>query len=173
MKKLVKAWNWLEQFLVGVLAFSAIIVTLYSVFMRYVLNNAPEWVEEIVTYMIIMAVYIIASTLAEERGHVGATFIVDRFPKKYRRIIEIINGALSLIFFLVVMYLGVKIIRVTLMTGESSMSSMRFPMWITYLSVPLGASLLSLRSIKRLYRLLFRFTPEDLKESHELSRSKE
>ena len=161
MKKLLRIWNWLERFSVSVIGFVATIIILCSVFMRYILNRPLESTEEIVIYMFIMAYYITASTLVEEGGHVGATFFVERFPEKHRRFIDIIHGFLALIFCFVVTYLGIIIVKMTILTGERSETSLRLPMWITYLSVPLGTALISLRYIRRLHRLLFRFFPKD------------
>ena len=172
MEKLLNLWNLVERRISGVLAFVGTGIVLYAVFMRYFVANAPEWSEEIVTYLFILVFYISASTLAEERGHIGATFLVERLPAKYRRWVEIINACLALGFCLVVAYLGFLIVKVAWLMGEKSESSIRFPMWMPYLSVPLGMSLIFLRYVKRLVRLLFYFTPEDLKETHELSRSR-
>lgn len=162
MKNVLRVWDWLERYWVGVSGFICTIIVLYSVFMRYILKNAPEWSEEVVIYIFIMAFYITASTLVEEKGHVRATFIVERIPLRYRRIIEIMNGIFALGFCLIVTYYGIFIVNMTILTGERSETSLRFPMWITYLSVPIGTSLISLRYINRLHRLLSRFSSEDL-----------
>jgi C4-dicarboxylate transporter DctQ subunit len=173
MGKILHAWNWVEGQITGILAFIGTVIVLYAVFMRYFMANAPEWTEEVVSYLFIMAFYISASTLTEERGHIGATFIVEKIPEKYRRWIEVVNGCLALGFCLLVAYLGFRIVKVAWLMGEKSESSVRFPMWVPYLSVPLGMSLIFLRYVRRLYRLLFSFAPEDLNERHELSRSRQ
>ena len=59
MKNLLKTWNWLEKTLGGVLAFGATMCIFYGVIMRYVFSSSPEWVEEVVIYMIVWAVFII------------------------------------------------------------------------------------------------------------------
>lgn len=172
-KNLLKTWNWLEKTLVGVLAFAATMCIFYGVIMRYVFSRSPEWVEEVVIYMIIWAVFIMASTLVEERGHVGATFIVQRFPLLLRRVIEIITGILALGFCVLVSYWGYQVVQVTYLMDERSVTSLRFPLWIAYLSVPAGATLIICRYVKRIYRLVFRFHMTDLQETHEMSRSQE
>lgn len=162
MEKVLKVWDWLEKYVAAVVGLIATLILLYSIFMRYFFKNPPEWTEEIVIYMFILIFYITASSLVAEGRHVRATFIVERLPEKYRRRIEVMNAFLALGFCLVVTYLAVLIVRATLLSGERSESSLRFPMWITFLSVPMGTSLLSLRYIRRLYRLFFHFSPEDL-----------
>jgi C4-dicarboxylate transporter DctQ subunit len=173
MKNLLKTWNWLEKTLGGVFAFAATMCIFYGVIMRYVFSSSPEWVEEVVIYMIVWAVFIMASTLAEERGHVGATFIVERFPSLLRRVIEIITGMLALGFCVLVSYWGYQVVQVTYLMDERSVTSLRFPLWIAYLSVPTGATLIIFRYVKRIYRLVFRFHMTDLEETHETSGSQE
>ena len=170
MERFLRAWNWTERFLVGLLALLAVIFAFYGVIMRYGFNISPEWVEETVMYMIIWSVFIISSTLAEEQGHVGATFVVERFPPKARRVVEIITGILALVFCALVCYWGYQIVHVAYVTDERSLTSMRYALWGTYLSVPVGATLILGRYVRRLYRLLFRFDPSDLLETHEVSR---
>jgi C4-dicarboxylate transporter DctQ subunit len=169
MKDLLKTWNWLEKTLGGVLAFAATMCVFYGVIMRYVFSSSPEWVEEVVIYMVVWAVFIMASTLAEERGHVGATFILQRFPVSLRRAIEIILGILALGFCVLVSCWGYQVVQVTYLMEERSLTSLRFPLWIAYLSVPAGATLIICRYIKRIYRLVFRFDVTDLQETHETS----
>ncbi len=170
MEKFLRAWNWMEKFLVGLLAFLATIFTFYSVIMRYGFNFSPEWVEETVMYMIIWSVFIISSTLAEERGHVGASFVVERFPPKARRVVEAFTALLALAFCALICYWGFQIVHLAYVTDERSLTSMRYPLWGAYLSVPVGATLILGRYIKRFYRLLFRFDPSDLLETHEMKR---
>jgi C4-dicarboxylate transporter DctQ subunit len=162
MEKALRVWDWLEKYVAAVVGLIATLLLLYSIFMRYFFKTPPEWTEEIVIYMFILIIYITASSLAAEGRHVRATFVVERLPEKYRRGVEVMNGFLALGFCLGVTYLALLIVKATFLSGERSESSLRFPMWITFLCVPMGTSLLSLRYIRRLYRLFFRFSPEDL-----------
>ena len=79
MSKWEKGWTWVEKFIVGLLAFAATLIAFYGVITRYIFKRPPDWAEEIVIYLIIWAVFITASILAEEKGHVAATLIVERF----------------------------------------------------------------------------------------------
>jgi C4-dicarboxylate transporter DctQ subunit len=169
VKTLLNVWNWTEKFLTGLLALLALILAFYAVVMRYVFNNAPEWSEEYIMYMIIWAVFLVSSTLAEERGHVGATFVVERFPPKLLRVVEIITGFLALGFCVLICVKGYQIVWIAFVTDERSLTSMRNAMWYVYLAIPFGGTLIGGRYIKRIYQLLFRFDPSDLLGAHEMS----
>lgn len=172
LQKLLKAWDLAERYIAGTLALFAVFAAFYQVFMRYLFNYSPEWTEEIVVYVVIWAVFIVASTLTKERGHVGATFIVEKLSTPTRRIIEIINCLLSMAFCWLICWWGYQIVHVAYLTDERSLTSFRYPMWIWYLAVPAGTTLIFLRQMIMLYRLIFRFDDRSiLEDTHETSRS--
>jgi C4-dicarboxylate transporter, DctQ subunit len=170
MSKWEKGWTRVEKFIVGVLALSATGVAFYGVISRYLLRKPPDWAEEIVIYLIIWAVFITASILAEEKGHVAATLIVDRFSPKTRRILAVFNGLIVFGFCAAVSVLGYKIVSAAYLNDERSLTALRFPVWIPYLSVAAGCTLVALRYALRVYRLVFSFDPSQILETHELSR---
>jgi C4-dicarboxylate transporter DctQ subunit len=165
-----RGWTRVEKFIVGVLAFSATMIAFYGVITRYIFRRPPDWAEEICIYMIIWAVFINASILAEEKGHVAATLIVERFSMKTRRYLAVFNGAVALVFCVAVSILGFKIVSAAYINDERSLSALRFPVWIPYLSVAMGCTLVALRYAIRVYRLVFSFQPSEILETHELSR---
>jgi C4-dicarboxylate transporter DctQ subunit len=173
MSKWERGWTKVEKFIVGVLTFSATAIAFYGVIARYILRRPPDWAEEIVIYLIIWAVFITASILAEEKGHVAATLIVERFSMKTRRYLAVFNGLVALGFCVAVSILGFKIVSAAYVNDERSLTALRFPVWIPYLSVAAGCTLVALRYAIRVYRLVFSFQPSEIMETHELSRSQD
>src|SRR4030042_3168082 len=108
MSKWERGWTRVEKFIVGVLAFSATLIAFYGVISRYILKRPPDWAEEIVIYLIIWAVFISASILAAQKGHVAATLIVERFSLKTRRYLAVFNGLVALRFCVLFRILRVK-----------------------------------------------------------------
>lgn len=170
MSKWEKGWTRAEKFIVGILALSALAIAFYGVITRYLLRRPPDWAEEIVIYLIIWAVFFTASILAAEKGHVAATLIVERFSMKTRRYLAVFNGAVALAFCVAVSILGFKIVAAAYIYDERSLTALRFPVWIPYLSVAAGCTLIALRYVLRVYRLLFSFQPSEIMETHEMSR---
>jgi len=168
--KLWEKWNTAEKFIFGLLAFWAVVIAFYGVIMRYLFKSAPDWTDEMVVYAIIWAVFLSASTLAEEKSHVAATLLVERFPMKVRRYLAILNSFLALGFCLLVAIYGFRIVSAAYLRDERSLTILRFPLWIPYLSVATGCTLIVIRYLKRVYRLIFHFTPQLILETHEMSR---
>jgi C4-dicarboxylate transporter, DctQ subunit len=171
MGKIIQRWNWSERSFAGLLGLITTFLAFTNTLLRYLFDYSPEWMEEIVIYLIVWSAFVIASTLVEERRHVGATFLVDLLPARMRRGVEVVTSVLALSFCVVVLLLGYKIVYISYITDERSMSGVRFPVWIFYLALPVGLTLITARYGRRIYRLLFRFTPSLLEEKHELSRT--
>jgi C4-dicarboxylate transporter DctQ subunit len=167
VNSIVGGWNLVEKFLVGLLALASVASAFYGVIMRYLFQMTPDWIEEIIIYMIIWSVFLVASTLVEERGHVAATLLVERFPLKMRRFLAIFNAILALAFCLLIVIFGFHIVNDAFLKDARSVTSLRFPLWISYLSVVTGCALMSIRYGIRIYRLLFFFEISQILEEHE------
>jgi C4-dicarboxylate transporter DctQ subunit len=168
--KILGKWNRVEAFLFGLLNVSALAVAFYGVIMRYVFRAPPFWTEELCLYMIIWAVFLASSTLAEERGHVAATLLVENFPVQIRRIIAIFSAIVCMGFSGVISWYGFYIVWSTYAIDQKSPTALRFPLWIAYLAVAAGCLLIGIRYAIRIYRLFFQFQTSDILESHEMSR---
>ena len=167
-KRFLPFWDRAEVLVAGLLALLALAAAFFQVVTRYFFNWAPEWAEESVLYLVIWAVFIIASKLVREDHHVGADFVVQRLPLRVQRAVAIVTSILALAFCIFVVVYGTYIVSVALGLDERSSTRMRFPMWIAYLSVPVGCTLVSLSYIYRLYLLIFKFEAQTLvKGGHE------
>jgi C4-dicarboxylate transporter DctQ subunit len=170
VKNIIKKWNQVEIFLVGLLAIAAVAFVFYGVLGRYVFKAAPDWIEEISIYMLIWSAYLVASILVAENGHVGATFVIEHFPIKARRIVEIFISILALGFSVIVIWYGLQIVFGIYAADQKSSTSLRFPLWIPYLAVPAGYVLVGMRYLIRIYRLIFKFQISEMVAGHEMSR---
>lgn len=154
-EQLLKLWDTLELYLSGMLAMVALFFAFYQVLMRYVFNNAPEWAEESVLYLIIWSVMIMASKLVRDNEHIGADLLLNALPKKYEKYLQIAIAILAISFCIIVIYYGFKIVSITYGMDERSTTRLRFPMWIAYLSIPSGASLVCMSYLYRVFSLVF------------------
>jgi C4-dicarboxylate transporter DctQ subunit len=170
VSRIVGVWNRAEKFFVGILGLAAVACSFYGVVLRYVFRATPDWIDEITIYMIIWSVFISASILAEERGHVAATVLVERFPLRVRRTLAVFNGILALGFCGIISVYGFWIVWQTYACNEKSPTSLHFPLWIAYLSVAVGCTLVGIRYVIRVYRLLFQFQRSEILEGDEVIR---
>ena len=155
MKWLLTVWDNLEDFIGGALALIATCVVLYATFLRYLWHISPSWAIEVVIYLIIWATFILASRLIRDNGHIGADFVVHRFSLATRRRIEIVTTLASLAFTLAVLWLSILHVYDLYDFGARSTTALQFPSWVAHGAVPVGAALMALRLLQRIYLLLF------------------
>src|SRR4030042_1869601 len=75
-------------------------------------------------------------------------------------------GLVAFGFCSIVTFLGYKIVSAAYVFDERSLTALRFPVWIPYLSVTAGCTLVALRYTLRVCRLVFSFQPSQIMETH-------
>ena len=61
-----------------------------QVFMRYVLNFSPFWIEATARYLMIWALLLSATVLVRRDEHVRMDFLIEAFPPRVSKIIGVI-----------------------------------------------------------------------------------
>jgi C4-dicarboxylate transporter DctQ subunit len=157
---LLRSWDKAERLAIGLLAAFGLFAALYQALTRYALPQyAEQWATETVVYALIWAVFLASSTLAGTDGHVRADLFLRLMSRRARRGVEIFNTVIALIFTIALTYYGVLIAWEGYLFDERSMTTLRFPMWIYFACVPVGAALMVLRYARRLYLLVFTQDP--------------
>jgi C4-dicarboxylate transporter, DctQ subunit len=147
-------WDATEKWITGILATSAVFLSLYGIVTRYVFRSTPDWIEEVVVYLIIMTVYVMGSKLVKEDGHVCVDFVYLRTPAKVQRVLRILVSLLSVAFLLLITYYGIIVCMTSFQMNEHSNTQLRFPMWVILTAIPIGGFLMSVRYGFKIYELL-------------------
>ena len=107
-----------------------LVMTVASVVIRYIFGIGFIWVTEWSQMMLIIAMTAMSRSLLEGR-FVSVGAVVDNFPKKANLAIEILMGALAIVFFLIV---GVQfIIAIEMaMVGHSQYFVIKVVKWPMY-----------------------------------------
>ncbi|MBC7190196.1 TRAP transporter small permease [Candidatus Aerophobetes bacterium] len=149
--RIYNAIQWLSQKInkvVGVililLSVPLVAVILYAVFMRYVLNMAPTWSEEVARYLMVWLGLLASSVALKQGQHIGLSSVVDRLFSSYRRYVYFLADLFMMFFFLVVFIEGVSM---TIFVAPQRSPSAVIPMWIPYLSVPAGSLLMFIQAL--------------------------
>ena len=130
--------NWIEKIekIVSIILMAAITLVLFvAVVYRYFLNAPLFWANEASIFMITWLTFLGGSLGLKYKSQASITFLVDRFSETGKRILMIVTHVIILAALAVLMYLSYEWV-LTLSPQKSS--SMRIPMWIPYLSVPVG-----------------------------------
>ena len=138
-------------FLVAALSIPLVIIVLYAVFMRYVLNAAPTWSEEVARYLMVWMALLAISAAMRRGQHIGLNFVVDKAGPRLRRAMNLAALFLILLFFGVLL---VKGLDMTFFVARQRSPSVNIPMWIPYLSVPVAGFLMIVQTLSLVFEQL-------------------
>lgn len=144
------AWTRFEELLVGGLAFAALLVCSYNVFVRYFVPSLTlEASDEVQVYLVIWAVFLALGLVTAADRHVRADLFVAMFAPGFRRAVGIFGELLGLAFALMLLGYGATVTWQTWSYGDVSTTSLRFPLWIYSAALPTGALLMALAYARR------------------------
>lgn len=154
------ALNRATHALVGILGTVALLLSCWQMIERYLLPQVGSvWVEEIVVYLIAWATFLGTAVLVYEDQHVRGDAIIHLFPIRAQRAMEIVNSALGLAFCAIVAWFGYLIALDAFAIDERSVTGSAFPIWMFYVSLPIGMALATAWYLRRVFQLTFRFDP--------------
>jgi len=150
MKHFERLVRWLAALGVALAALSLIgsmALIVYSVVMRYFLNQPVAWVDELVGYLLVACVMLAAADAMLEGEHLAVDIVTERLGSRGRRI-ALLGGIVAIaLSALLLVVEGWDMVGFSRMVGLRSNGYMAAPMWIPQLLVPIGAVLLLLAAI--------------------------
>jgi C4-dicarboxylate transporter, DctQ subunit len=132
------------------LAFAAGLV-FTSVVLRYGFAYSVSAFDELTRYSIILGAFVAASRLLHQERHVTVDVLLINLPPRWRSILQILAFMAGAAFCAFLLYTGLQLVMQTYATGTRSMSNLRIPMWIPQSFVPLGAALLLIRFLQKVW----------------------
>ena len=122
-----------------------------QVALRYVFGYSIVWTEEVARYAFVWATFIGASLALRVGAHIGVRLLIDKLPRRWRRVFEIAANALVLVFICISLYVGTQ---ATLRAWKQQTAILQMPMAIPYLAIPIGFFLMAIQQIEALFRFL-------------------
>jgi C4-dicarboxylate transporter, DctQ subunit len=159
LQKINHILNYFEEY-VGVtsLIFTSLLVFV-QVVLRYIFNYSLSWSEEIARYLIVWFVFIGSSIAVREKAHATMDALVTYLPVKGKKIFSIIANLISIVFCVFLIWSGSGIVTSVIEFGSVTPST-GLPMFIPYLAIPVGASLMAIRFLQLLVQDIKSFRSE-------------
>lgn len=137
MKKLLLIVNNIERALITLMMFIMVVLIFTQVFTRYVLGNSLGWTEEASRYLFIWLIFLSIGIAFIDKKHISIDILLDVMPKTIQKIIlqfsYLCLMALCIFFFIQ----GMELVEKLQMFSQNS-STLQIPMWLVYLSLPVG-----------------------------------
>jgi len=154
----------LDIYLTCVLLVFLVGLTFVGVFTRYLFSEPIVWQEEVQLAVFLWIAFLGGSAAFRTNGHVAIELIVDNFPAKVRKVIEIL---VAVIVVVVLAYLArnAAIYMQTLIKGNRESPILRIPYVIIYGILPVCSVLMI---VNQIYAIVVRYfipkKPEVAKE---------
>lgn len=148
-----RIWDLFEMFVGGLFLTTAVVIVMIEVFTRTFLQHSTMGAAEIASYAVIWSVFFTASIAVKNNAHVRIDILLNVVPATLGRMIDAAGTLVSLFFAVYLTYSGWMLVEESRLLGEVSMTSLRTPLWIPQLIMPIGGFLLSVRLIQRFVEL--------------------
>ena len=111
--------------------------------------NSMTWPEEFSRYCYIWTVFLSLGYTIKKGNSLRVGIVMDQFPQKMRRTIEIIVNVIMLALFVIFTRHAVSYTKGIYLSGQFS-PAMGLPMWIMYLATVIGFGLASIRMLQEI-----------------------
>lgn len=130
----------------GSLFLLMIIMVLYQVFMRKIVNASPNWTEELARYAMIWSILVASPVLIATKEHIMLDYFTEKLPTNWKNIFVILSSLLIFVLLGCFTIGGVGMIRTSMALTQNS-PAMQIPMWATYIILPLSGIMMIIAQI--------------------------
>jgi C4-dicarboxylate transporter, DctQ subunit len=134
---------------------SVSVIIFGQVVSRYGFNFTPSWSEELSRFLIVWSIFIGVSIGVRKNQHIGVDALIRFMPHKLKVASEVLLNLIGLVVVGILVYISIGYIKDT-MEYEQLSPSMRIPMYIPYMAMPVGLTLSGIRFIQDIVRLFTR-----------------
>jgi C4-dicarboxylate transporter DctQ subunit len=143
----------LENLVAGAALAAAVTLSIVGVVLRYVFDYVLYWSEEASLFLVILSTFVGASIALRHKEHVGVDILAQVTRGRARRAVHAIAALIVLV------YAGLFSVLGWMMVSSPESAAFRtpaidLPLWVPQLAVPLGITLLLVRSLQVLYRTI-------------------
>jgi TRAP-type C4-dicarboxylate transport system permease small subunit len=139
------ALNRVVVILASIALVAAAGVLTYSVIVRYFLQVATDWQDEMSVFLIVGAVFMSSAAVQARRGHIGIEAIIGLLPPRINRIRQVLVDVASLAFCAFFAWKSWLLLDEAIVDNFHSGSTWGPPLWIPYSLMTAGMALLSVQ----------------------------
>lgn len=150
MRAFVRIVNALSVFfgiVAAALIGASILVVCQMVFIRYVLNGSTAWQTDAVIFALIAATLLGSAYVLRQGGHVTVDLVWETAGDATRRVLRVIANLATFVFAAILAVTGGEYFWQAWTGGWTSETVAEIPLWIPFLSMPVGFGMLALQAI--------------------------
>ncbi len=146
LKKCYGVFCQTQNFLISAMLVALVGVVLLGAFCRYTQTAILNWPDELTRYLMVWIVFIGSGSAASNNTHFRIEMLFSLLTPRRRIIVNIFKAVLVSTLYAFAIYISRGLCRKMLMMGQVS-PAMGIPMWIMYLSVPIGCALMLIQGL--------------------------
>lgn len=132
----------IDYLISGLCLIILIFITFFGVIWRYFLNAPFIWQEEVQLALITWVIYFGASAAFRNGSHIAIDMIVDMFPEKLQRVMDIVIYIVSLGVLGFIFVNGISLVEQFVRTSRVT-NILRIPTQYIYIAIPIGCVLMA------------------------------
>lgn len=148
----------------GGIVFFWILLENFAIFSRYVLKLSFAWSEEIFVLLFIWIIFIGVALASFDDKHIEISILTDALKGRKKLVLKVIQNFLMIVFIGVLCLQSYSICRLQISTGQQS-AILNLPVWITTLSLVLGATAWLAIVITKTVMLIKQLTDKEAKRA--------
>ena len=133
-----------------VVTFSVAAIVFYNVILRYIFRKPTYWSVEVTSIMLVIVTFLAIAELSRQGRHIKFSLLLDRLPPRKHDVAEILISVLGLVFCGALIWQGGMATHMVYVKNMCMPSLLRTPLFIPYLFIPLGATILALQLLVRI-----------------------
>jgi TRAP-type C4-dicarboxylate transport system permease small subunit len=157
MHVFIRTVNGVSQ-LMGLVAATMIVIsvliTCQMIFIRYFLNGSTIWHTEAVVYMMVSATLLGLPYVQKLKGHVSVELVPIMLPPPARKGLMMVSYLAAITILSVMTFYSAEIVYLSYIRGWTSETVWGPPLWIPYLTMPVGFGLFALQLLADLLDVL-------------------
>lgn len=147
LDKLNKALDNLEEYFGFLTLIFASLLIFTQVVLRFAFNYSLYWSEEMARYLIIWFIFIGSSIAVREKAHATVDVLFVYLPAFHKKLLSIVASVIAIIFCVLITVSGFQTIK-NVVEFSNITPALEIPMYIPYLAIPFGSSLMLYRFIQ-------------------------
>lgn len=148
--RLLRLWDHLEDQVGGVFLFLSVLLVFLQIVMRAVFSFGISGMYELATFSAILSIFFTASVGVKRNIHVRIDLLPTVLGPAAARWLEMAVLCIMLGVSGWIALSGWLLVEESLMLGDSTLGTIRIPMWVPQLVMPVGGALMALRVVQRM-----------------------
>ncbi|RAI01909.1 hypothetical protein DLJ53_10980 [Acuticoccus sediminis] len=153
LRGLSSVLTFIEDRAGGMLLLISSLLIVGQTLMRAVFGYGISGIYEVATFCMIWSVILTAGAGIRRNVHVRVDILIRLVPAPVAFWMEVVICLVMAAIGAALVYSGVLLVQESLVFGDSTLGTIRIPMWIPQSIMPLGGALVMIRSIARIVAL--------------------